>query len=468
MVMNQPLLKCEKIGFRSMFDVNFSLFESGLLMVMGLKGNYLHELVNVLSGNEQKYCGRLCLCGNPVAFSSETDANSYGIYVIRYPSAIIENFRLSENVFLAPYPIKAPFFLRNTNLDTMADGLFQRLGVPLQGNMYGGVCDAFEQHAVMVARAVAHGAKVIIFENTMDNYTDVQIGRFKELLKVLQEKGVGIIVFSSVITSIFEQADQILVLRDATVAHVFEKGSVKRDLLFQALTQDQYSSAPYKDTETEQFPTLLRLRDFQPSGYVGLPLNFSISRSDIVSLIADDIVNSSLIMESIFGLNPFKGDVILGTKSCKFSSCSDAIAGGIGMIYGEPHKNLFKNFKAEENITLMLGKYTDHVGGFTNSNINQYLAQQAAEKYGISQNLLEATDIEALSNIHKISLALLRWLVLKPKLLLVIHPYCSLDEVERLELNKILLQIASNGVSILLLSPFVSDIIQVSSRTIQI
>lgn len=466
--MNQPLLKCEKIGFHSMFDVNFSLFESDLLMIIGLRGSYLHELVNILSGSEQKYHGRLCLAGDPVTFASPTDANNQGIYLIRNSASIIENFKLSENIFLAPHPVKAPFFLCRTNLDSAADKLLQCMGLPLQGNMYGGACDIFERHAVMAARAVAHGAKIIIFENTMDNYTDVQIRRFKGLLKTLREKGIGVIVFSGVITSIFEQANQILVLRDATVAHVFERGEVNKSLLFQALTQGQYPSAAYKDTEAEQPSVLIQLRDFRPVGYTGSPLNLSVPRSDIVSLIADDITNSSLILESIFGLNPFKGEMILNASPCRFTSCGDAIAAGIGMIHGEPNKNLFKNFRAEENISLMLGKHTDHIGGFTNSNINQYLALQAAGKYGISRELLDVADIEELSNIQKISLALLRWLVLKPKLLLMIHPYCSLDEMERLELNKLLLQIASNGISVLLLSPFVSDIIQVSSRTIQI
>lgn len=466
--MNQPLLKCEKIGFRSMFDVNFSLFESDLLMIIGLRGSYLHELFNILSGNEQKYCGRLCLDGNPVTFISPTDANNHGIYVIQNSSAIIENFKLSENIFLAPHPVKAPFFLCRTNLDSAADELLQCMELPLQGNMYGGACDTFERHAVMAARAVAHGAKIIIFENTMDNYTDVQIRRFKGLLKILQEKGIGVVVFSGVITSIFEQANQILVLRDATVAHVFEKGEVNKSLLFQALTQGQYPSATYKDSEAEQPPVLIQLRGFRPGGYMGASLNLSVPRSDIVSLIADDVTNSSLILESIFGLNPFKGEMILNASPCRFISCSDAIAAGIGMVYGEPDKNLFTNFKAEENVSLMLGKHTDHVGGFTNRSINQYLASKAAEKYGISQDVLDIADVEELSNIQKISLALLRWLVLKPKLLLMIHPYCSLDEVERLELNKLLLQIASSGISILLLSPFVSDIIQVSSRTIEI
>lgn len=162
--MDAELFRCEKIESGSLFDINLSVLKGQILMIMSLRSSELHILSDILTGYEQNYRGNLYLNGGKTTFASPESANQQGIYVIRNPSSVIENFRLSENIFLAPHR-QATFFTHTASMECEANQLFDWLGLDLRGNKFGGQCDIFEQHAVMAVRAIAHGAKVLIFES---------------------------------------------------------------------------------------------------------------------------------------------------------------------------------------------------------------------------------------------------------------------------------------------------------------
>lgn len=466
--MKKERLRCDGLRFRSMFDMSFSLCEGECLLLMGLRGNYQHELANILAGYESNYEGSLYLDGRETAFSSPVQANREGIHLIRDNSALIGNFRLSENVFLVPQYAGTAFFVTPSSLNAKADQLFKSLGLDLKGSSYGNQCDIFEQHAVRTARAVAQDAGIILFENVADVYNSDQLRRFKELLQTLRKAGISVILFSSIITGLFEYADRVFVLRDATIAHIFERDEVDRESLFQALTQNKNTPAIRLEEDGSAGGCLMRLEQFAPIGYAGAPLNLSIRKSCITSLITDNIDSVSSVPRSIFGGIPFHGSMILDGKKCGFVRSADAISRGIGLIDGENDGNLFENFSAETNVFLMLQRLTDFPLSIENKRANRFLAFQAAEKYGIDPELLDTASVESLSNINRMKLALLRWLVLNPRLLLLIHPYCNLDEFERLELSRLLSRIASKGVSMLMVSTLMSDAVDISGKMVRI
>ncbi|MDO4314328.1 MAG: hypothetical protein Q4C45_01030 [Oscillospiraceae bacterium] len=457
--MDTELFRCEKIESNSLFDINLSLSRREILMVMGLRSSNLHVLSDILSGHEQDYRGTLYLNGKRTVFTSPEDAKRQGVYVIRDPSSVIENFRLSENLFLAPHP-QATFFAHDAAMEREADKLFDWLELELRGHAYGSQCDIFERHAVMTARAIAHGARILIFENVVNSYTDEQTGRFQKLLWTLRSKNFGILVFSSVISDAFALADRLLILRSATIAHVFDKCDLDRENILRALNPPTLGQ-PKRCQELARFAQLI---DFTPQGYSGQPLSLSIPKASITSLVTENALNFEAVAESFIGERPFRGTLLIEGRPRRFSSCRDAIAAGIGLIWEPASKSLFDNLTAQRNVYLMLGEHTDF-GILENDRLNWYVARQAAEKYGIDPALLNASNVKKLSAFERLSLAVLRWLVLNPQLLILIHPYCSLDELERLELSRLLSKIEAGGISVLILSPLVSDIAKISDQT---
>ena len=456
--MDVELFRCEKVESGSLFDINLSIFKGQILMVMGLRSNELHMLSDILTGYEHTYGGTLYLNGRKVSFASPEAANQQGIYVIRNPSSVIENFRLSENIFVAPHQ-QATFFTHTASMEREANKLFDWLGLDLRGNKYGGQCDIFERHAVMAVRAIAHGARILIFENVVNSYTDEQIGRFQKLLHSLRSKGFGILVFSSIITDIFTLADQLSILRDATIAHVFDKCDLTHESILRALNPPALGQRQ-KRQELAQFAQLI---DFVPDGYSGQPLNLSIPKASITTLIMKNTSNFEAVAESVIGERPFRGTLLIEGQPRKFSSCQEAIAAGIGLIRESANKSLFDNLTAERNVYLMLGEHTDF-SMMENTRLNHYVAYQTAEKYGINPELLNVTNINRLSSFERLNLAILRWLVLNPQLLILIHPYYSLDALERLALSRLLSRIEVNGISVLIISPLISDISKISGQ----
>ena len=118
--MDVELFRCEKVESGSLFDINLSIFKGQILMVMGLRSNELHMLSDILTGYEHTYGGTLYLNGRKVSFASPEAANQQGIYVIRNPSSVIENFRLSENIFVAPHQ-QATFFTHTASMEREAN-----------------------------------------------------------------------------------------------------------------------------------------------------------------------------------------------------------------------------------------------------------------------------------------------------------------------------------------------------------
>lgn len=465
MTENREILRCSKVGLHSMFDVNFTLHSGECLLILGLRGNYLHELAGIIAGCSQSYNGAILLDGSPICFHSQSEANSAGIYLIQDTSALIGNFSLSENIFLSPRMGKAPFWRGISVLNQQADQLFQELDIPLRGSMLGGDCSIFEQHLTLVAQAVYRNARIIIFENIFSTYTDSQLPRFRQLLQTLRSIGISVLIFSNVVTDLYECADRALIFRSATIVHIFEREQLSRNLLFRAMTQA--SKAPHHGS-TGQQTFLMELINFRPEATTDKPVNCSIERGCVTTLVTENISGAKKLAESVFGSHPFQGTLKLDGSPRYFRNSLEAIDSGIGLITEEIDDNLFRNFDASENIALMLGKQTDFTSNIENRRVSRFLSRQVAKKYEIDPSLLQVSAIRELSNIDKLRLALLRWLVLNPKVLLLVHPYCNLDEGERVEFNQLLDRITSKNIGVLLLSPMIDELSDITDRMVRL
>ena len=205
---------------------------------------------------------------------------------------------------------------------------------------------------------------------------------------------------------------------------------------------------------------LLQIRNIRKTfpGVVALDeINLSISAGEIHTLLGENGAGKSTLMNVLTGLyRPEQGDIILDGQPVHFSSPSESLAMGIGMVH--QHFMLVPAHTVFENILLALDKVPNFYGR------RKY--RQMIQQYLDTFNLDFALD----DPVWKLSIGAQQWIELIKllmrdcRLLILDEPTAVLTPQESARLFKVLNRLRDEGRAILFISHKMREVMEISDR----
>ena len=219
----QELLRVEGLSRKGVLhDVSFHIRAGEIVGMAGLMGAGRTELCRAIFGLDPIDSGRVVVDGKPVRIRHPGDAVRAGIALIpedRGRTGLATELPIEYNVTMASLGTVSSFgFLRHSVEDSMTREYIQKLRIkcssPAQraGRLSGG-----NQQKVVIAKWLARGAKVLLFDEPTRG---IDIGAKKEVFEVmdsLARAGAAILMVSSELPELLQVPDRVLVMRQGRI-----------------------------------------------------------------------------------------------------------------------------------------------------------------------------------------------------------------------------------------------------------
>ena len=457
-------------GVRALEKVDFTLREGEIHALMGENGAGKSTLIKVLTGVYPKDGGEVSLKGHegPVHIKSPQDAQNSGIATVYQEITLCPNLTVAENMYIGR--TKGP--LTNwKKINSDSDRLLNELGIPATAKEQLGNCSIAVQQMVAIARAVDMECKVLILDEPTSSLDEQEVQKLFKLMRDLKAKGVGIIFVTHFLEQVYEVCDRITVLRDGRLVGEYVIEDLPRvKLVSKMLGKDFDDMAEIKngtDAEKIDYNGTPVYKAINLTGTTGIkPFDFEIHQGEVNGFTGLLGSGRSESVRAIFGADRVTGGkVMVNGVEGKINKPLDAMKHGISYL-PEDRKldGIVGDLSVRDNIILALQVMKGFFKPFSRAQ-----AEAFADEYIKLLNIKTAssdTPIKSLSGGNQQKVILARWLLANPQYLILDEPTRGIDVGTKVEIQKLVLKLASEGKSVTFISSEIDEMIRTCSRLI--
>ncbi|MCD6545826.1 MAG: sugar ABC transporter ATP-binding protein [Thermotogae bacterium] len=467
----EPILKAKKIvknfgGVKALREVDFDLFAGEVHALVGENGAGKSTLIKILTGVLEPDSGEIEYFGKKLVLKSPREAHEAGIVAVYQEPLVYKHLSVVENIFLGNEIKK-----KNGNVDWQRErSITRELLKSLDIDPYfidepmGSLSTGLQQ-LTLIAKALNYNAKVIIFDEPTAILTEHEAQRLFSIIERLKEKGVGIIYISHRLEELPQIADRITIMRDGQVMGNFDMNQVTREKIIE-LMAGRTLIEELKRTPPEYTDVVLEVRNLSKKGMYQ-DIDFKLYRGEILGFSGLVGAGRSEVMQTIFGLiKPDSGEIIINGKKVNVKDPSIAMKLGIAYIPEDRgSQGLFKALTINFNVTIpIIEQLTKFLGIVDNSREKEiatrylkWLQIKAPSIYTLVNNLSGG-------NQQKVLIA--KWLATSPKILILDEPTRGVDVAVKSQIHNEILRLADSGISIIVVSSELPEIIKLSDRVI--
>ena len=455
-------------GVKALQNVDFTLRKGEIHALMGENGAGKSTLVKVLTGVYEKDACEINVAGidGPALIRSPQDAQNMGIATVYQEITLCPNLTVAENMYIGRGNYK--FVNRRAQEKTAAE-LLQKLNIPAKAAQQLGTCSLAVQQMVAIARAVDMDCKVLILDEPTSSLDETEVEELFTLMRDLKSRGVGIIFITHFLEQVYEVCDTITVLRNGELVGEYTISDLPRVKLISAMlgkdmedmTNLKNSKRPYTGAGTVVYEA-----EGLSSSEGVKPFDFLINKGEVNGFTGLLGSGRSESVRAIFAADRVTGGKVkVNGRDVKITKPKDAMENGIGYL-PEDRKGdgIIQDLSVRENIILAL----QVLNGF-NKPLSRAESEKLADEYIDLLDIKTAskeTPIKSLSGGNQQKVILARWLLTHPQFLILDEPTRGIDVGTKIEIQKQVLKLAEEGVSVTFISSEIEEMLSVCQRLI--
>ena len=452
---------------KALENVDFTLRKGTIHALMGENGAGKSTLIKVLTGVYTMDKGEIRIDGvdNAIVIRSPQEAQNYGISTVYQEITLCPNLTVAENMFIGRTKGNGVDWKA---MEKRAGELLDSLGIPARPKQILGSCSLAVQQMVAIARAVDTDCKVLILDEPTSSLDDKEVEMLFRLMRDLKSRGVGIIFVTHFLEQVYAVSDQITVLRNGElVGEYLVKDLPQVQLVEKMIGKDLEDlsvikkSVPPAGAQSENFYEAEGLSSSQSR-----PFDFRIARGEVNGFTGLLGSGRSESVRAIFGADPVTGgSVKIEGKKAKIGKPLDAMKHGIGYLPEDRKRDgIIADLSVRDNIILAL----QVIKGVTHP-FSRAKAEAFADEYIKALDIKTAssdTPIKSLSGGNQQKVILARWLLTHPQYLILDEPTRGIDVGTKTEIQKLVLKLAEEGMSITFISSEIEEMLRTCSRLI--
>lgn len=450
-------------GVCALKDAAFELRKGEVHALVGENGAGKSTLIKIITGAIAADGGELQLNGQTLAENSPRLAKAFGIAAIYQQPALFPELTVAENIALG---LERSTLWRRVNWQERshrAAELLAQVGAKISPETPASELSMPQQQLVEIARALGADAKVLIMDEPTASLSEEDTQNLFKVIRQLRANGVGIIYISHRLDELPLIADRVTVLRDGCTIDTRLMSEVSREQLIHLMVGRELS-AVFPKQEIELGEVILELRNFGCSTSGVHAINLSLRAGEIVGLAGLVGAGRTELARTLFGLTPADtGEAFLRGAAVKIHSPRQAVKCGIAYLPEDRRRHgVILEMPISANISLAsLGKLSHF--GMMNFNREKAIAAEYTQKLGIKTSTI-FTPVAMLSGGNQQKVALSRWLVTQPSVLLLDEPTQGIDVGAKSEIHALMSDLAAQGVAILMISSELPEILGMSDR----
>lgn len=459
-------------GLRALHRVDLELIAGEVHALLGENGAGKSTLIKVMTGAYTASSGEVILEGVPVSPRTPSDAQKLGISTVYQEVNLLPNLSVAHNLYIGREPRRLGI-VQWKKIRAQARQLLQRFELDIDVDEQLSSFSVAIQQLVAIARAVDSSAKVLILDEPTASLDAGEVALLFRIVRALKEQEVAILFVTHFLDQVYELTDRMTVLRNGERVGTFITQDLPRQELIshmlgkelQTLEQAHHSQQDQRDAVTSSDTALLQVKDVAAANGVS-GINFHARPGDAIGLAGLLGSGRSEVCAILFGLSRLiRGGVKLAGHAFRPSSPSEAIARGFALI-PEDRKidGIVDPLSVRENLILALQAQRGWWRPLAPH------AQKSLVDNAVAALKIICSDIEKpigeLSGGNQQKVILARWLMTKPKILILDEPTRGIDIGAHAEILELIRALCADGMTLIVASSEIEELVAFSSKII--
>ena len=434
---------------------------------MGENGAGKSTLIKVLTGVHPFESGEIKMEGKdaPIVNRSPQDAQDNGISTVYQEVNLCPNLTVAENLFIGREPRKAGLIDWKT-MNKKSTELLKDLQIDAKATDKLEECSLAKQQMIAIARAVDMNCRVLILDEPTSSLDDDEVEKLFVLMNRLKAQGVGIIFVTHFLEQVYAVCDRITVLRNGELVGEYTTKDLPRVMLVAKMMGkdfDDLADIKGEHAELKEFIPVIEAEGIGRKGSIR-PFNFTVNKGEVVGLTGLLGSGRSELVRAIYGADkPDSGKIKVNGKEVKINSPLDAMKLGMAYLPEDRKKDgIIADLSVRENIIIALQAKRGMFHPLSKKEM-----EEAADKYIEMLQIKTAsreTPIKQLSGGNQQKVILARWLATDPEFLILDEPTRGIDVGTKTEIQKLVLDLADQGMAVTFISSEVEEMLRTCSR----
>ena len=454
-------------GINALSNVDIELHRGRMLGIIGENGAGKSTLMNLIGGLFQADAGEMFMDGAPYRPCSTLEASEAGIGFIHQELNLFPNLTIGENMFIDGFPRKGLFIDRKT-MELRTSRVLRDLGMDFSPWLKVERLMPGERQMVEIARVLASDAKIVIFDEPTTSLTAKETEKLFVLIDRLKAEGRAIVYISHILQDISRLCDDLTVLRDGkvTASGKCADFTVER-MVSNMIGRDIDNIFPPK-TNTPGGEAELSVRNICQSGIVN-NISLELRKGEVLGLFGLMGSGRTELMRMIFGIDGYEsGEVAVAGVPVKPRSPRDAIEKGMAFVTeNRRDEGLLQSYPLVDNLGLVYMRNFAHpVTGLVSRRKATRESVRIAGELKIKYASVDKQAVKSLSGGNQQKVVVGKWLLKKPKALIMDEPTRGIDVGAKYEVYNIINNLAAEGSGVIVVSSELGELQGIADRII--
>jgi ribose transport system ATP-binding protein len=469
-----PLFRMEGIskrygGVRALERAELTVKAGRVHAVLGENGAGKSTLIKVMAGVVAPDEGRMLLDGREVRFPDPASANAAGIVCIFQELSLIPDLSVADNIVVANPPTRFGMIDRRAQRRIAEEALARAGGEDIHPSALVKDLPLSRRQMVEIAKALARKPRVLILDEATSALTASDVTKVFKVLKRLRDEGIALLYISHRMHEIAELADDCTVFRNGRNVASYEAGTKSDEQVVELMIGREYHNVfPAKPEPISKGASpVLEARNLSwPPRLNGVSLK--VRPGEVAGLGGLDGQGQRELLLALFGvLRGVGGDILIDGKAASINSPRAAKDEKIGMaLIPEDRKTegLMLPMAVRDNLSFAaMSRFSK--GGIIDSAgerraIDEMIKLLAIKTDGTS------VPVGSLSGGNQQKVVIAKWLMRKPRIILLNDPTRGIDVGTKQEIYTLLRRLADDGAAIILYSTDYDELIGCCDRVL--
>ena len=429
-------------------DISCGIHQGDKIGIIGINGTGKTTFLRILAGFEETDEGQVVM--------------QNGLRITYLP----QHPEFPEGATILSYVIQGQKE-QSWNSETEAHMVLNKLGIEDHeeeiAHLSGG-----QKKRVALAAVLVNPADVLILDEPTSSLDDEEVEKLFVLMRRLREEGVGIIFVTHFLEQVYAVCDRITVLRNGELVGEYETKDLPRVMLVAKMMGKDFDDladikGDHKDKKVFSETPVIEAEGIGHKGTIR-PFDLKINKGEVIGLTGLLGSGRSELVRSIYGADKAdSGTLKVNGKEVKINSPLDAMK--LGMAYlpeDRKAEGIIADLSVRENIIIAMQAKKGMFHPMSRKEM-----EEAADKYIDMLQIKTAsreTPIKSLSGGNQQKVILGRWLLTNPEYLILDEPTRGIDIGTKTEIQKIVLDLADQGMAVTFISSEVEEMLRTCSR----
>jgi len=455
-------------GVHALDNVSINVKKGTVHALMGENGAGKSTLMKCIFGIYDPDEGEIILDGKPVSFENCRQALDSGISMIHQELLPIPMRPVVENLWLGRFPkysIGPLKFVDHNKMYRDSQALFKNLNMDINPAVWVRELSASKIQSLEIAKAVSYGAKVIIMDEPTSSLTENEVHHLFEIIRRLRNEGVAIIYISHKIEEILAISDEISIMRDGKYVGTYPSKDLTIDQIIKYMVGRDLSNRfpPKTNVPGETVMEVKNLTSDRPRSFRNV--SFTLRRGEILGIGGLVGAQRTELVESIFGLRAIEsGQILIKGMVTRIKNPRQAKQHKLALVTEERRASgIIPMRSVRDNMLLAnIRYYVDTTGLINEKKCDIDVAEKIKTLNVKTPN--EKTLIRDLSGGNQQKVLFARWLLTEPEILILDEPTRGIDVGAKYEIYNIIINLAKEGKSIIMISSEMPELLGISDR----